>query len=135
MPTVLERGVPQEERQTEKSLRLPDWDVARIFLEVVRCGRPGTGMPYHDRDAYKESECYGGVTVTDLGNDMPQQAANFLRLRDIEIVVDYVLQHVKGKGAPTYQDCIDFFSEGARACDVYKSDAGAASSNHATAGR
>ncbi len=38
MPTVLERGVPQEERQTEKSPRLPDWDVARIFLEVVRCG-------------------------------------------------------------------------------------------------
>jgi DNA-binding transcriptional LysR family regulator len=38
VPTVLERGVPQEERQTEKSPRLPDWDVARIFLEVVRCG-------------------------------------------------------------------------------------------------
>ena len=38
MSTVLERGVPQEERQTEKPPRLPDWDVARIFLEVVRCG-------------------------------------------------------------------------------------------------
>jgi len=35
---VLERGVPQEERQIEKLQRLPDWDVARIFLEVVRCG-------------------------------------------------------------------------------------------------
>lgn len=106
------------------------------IIEVVRCGRPGTGMPYHDRDAYKESECYGGLTVADLGNDMPQQAANFLRLRDIEIVVDYVLQHVKGKGAPSYQDCTDFFGEGARACEVYKNDAGAASSsNAATAGR
>lgn len=38
MSIVLERGVPQEEHQTEKSPRLPDWDVARIFLEVVRCG-------------------------------------------------------------------------------------------------
>ena len=38
MSIVLERGVPQEERQTEKLQRLPDWDVARIFLEVVRCG-------------------------------------------------------------------------------------------------
>jgi len=35
---VLERGVPHEERQIEKLPRLPDWDVARIFLEVVRCG-------------------------------------------------------------------------------------------------
>ena len=38
MSIVLERGVPQEERQTDKLQRLPDWDVARIFLEVVRCG-------------------------------------------------------------------------------------------------
>ena len=38
MSTVLDRGVPQEERQIEKLPRLPDWDMARIFLEVVRCG-------------------------------------------------------------------------------------------------
>jgi len=118
------------------ALSLRDTQLEREqIIEVVRCGRPGTGMPYHDRDAYKESECYDGLTVTDLGNDMPQQAANFLRLQDIELVVNYVLQHVKGKGEPSYQDCIDFFSEGARACDVYKKDAGGASSSHATAGR
>jgi mono/diheme cytochrome c family protein len=90
------------------------------LIEVVRCGRPHTGMPYHDRDAYKEHNCYGGLTPRDLGDDMPQQAVNFLRPKEIDTVVDYVLRQIKGKGRPTYQDCIDFFGAGARACDVYE---------------
>ena len=98
------------------------------MIEVVRCGRPFTGMPYHDRDAYKEHECYGGLTVQDLGKDMPQEAAKFLRPREIETVVDYVIRHVQGKGPPTYQDCIDFFGAGARACDSYEKAAGGSSS-------
>src|SRR5215831_11204866 len=28
------------------------------FTEVVRCGRPRTGMPYHDRLAYTDKRCF-----------------------------------------------------------------------------
>lgn len=38
MRLVLERGVPQEERQKSALGSLTDWDAARVFLEVVRCG-------------------------------------------------------------------------------------------------
>src|SRR5262249_57749921 len=38
MSLALERGVPQEERQKVSLGGLADWDAARIFLEVVRCG-------------------------------------------------------------------------------------------------
>jgi DNA-binding transcriptional LysR family regulator len=38
MRLALERGVPQEEHQKLALGRLTDWDAARIFLEVVRCG-------------------------------------------------------------------------------------------------
>jgi DNA-binding transcriptional LysR family regulator len=38
MHLALERGVPQEERQKVAIGSLTDWDAARIFLEVVRCG-------------------------------------------------------------------------------------------------
>ena len=38
MRLVLERGVPQEERQKAALGSLTDWDAARVFLEVVRCG-------------------------------------------------------------------------------------------------
>ena len=35
---VLERGVPQEEHHRVAIGSLTDWDAARVFLEVVRCG-------------------------------------------------------------------------------------------------
>jgi DNA-binding transcriptional LysR family regulator len=38
MRPVLERGVPQEERHKAALGSLTDWDTARVFLEVVRCG-------------------------------------------------------------------------------------------------
>src|SRR2546425_12675045 len=38
MSLTLERGVPQEERRPVFLGGLSDWDAARIFLEVVRCG-------------------------------------------------------------------------------------------------
>ena len=38
MSLALERGVPQEERRKAILSGLTDWDAARIFLEVVRCG-------------------------------------------------------------------------------------------------
>ena len=38
MRQALERGVPQEERDKVALGSLTDWDAARIFIEVVRCG-------------------------------------------------------------------------------------------------
>ena len=38
MHLALERGVPQGERHRAALGRLTDWDAARVFLEVVRCG-------------------------------------------------------------------------------------------------
>jgi DNA-binding transcriptional LysR family regulator len=38
MRPARERGVPQEERRKAAPGSLTDWDAARVFLEVVRCG-------------------------------------------------------------------------------------------------
>src|ERR1700722_15908308 len=38
MRLLLERGGPPEERQGIAAGSLTDWDAARVFLEVVRCG-------------------------------------------------------------------------------------------------
>src|SRR4030088_1192196 len=37
MHLVLEKGVPREERKVGLG-NLTDWDAARVFLQVVRCG-------------------------------------------------------------------------------------------------
>src|SRR2546423_12304491 len=38
MHSLAERGVPLQERPKTNISGLSDWDAARIFLEVVRCG-------------------------------------------------------------------------------------------------
>jgi mono/diheme cytochrome c family protein len=87
------------------------------LIEVVRCGRPGTRMPYHDRDAYRTTECYGGLTKADLGADFPPKAAAFLRREEIEAVVAYVTTRVQGHGDPTKEDCIAFWGQSAKECE------------------
>jgi mono/diheme cytochrome c family protein len=101
------------------SLRATELDRAQL-IEVVRCGRPGTRMPYHDRNAYKTTSCYDGVTKADLGDDFPAQAAIFLREQEILAVVDYVQHQLQGKGEPTKADCIAFWGEGERQCQTIK---------------
>jgi mono/diheme cytochrome c family protein len=103
------------------SLRATELDRDHI-IETVACGRPGTGMPYFKRGAYDDAShpCYG-VTRQDLGQNVPVEANIFLRPNEIAAVADYVLADVKGKGEPTYAQCIAFFGEGAHVCNVYKS--------------
>ena len=91
------------------------------IVETVTCGRPGTGMPYHKRDAYQgdDKSCYG-MTRADLGKDVPPGADKFLRPAEIEKVVDYVLANVKGKGEPTLTECRQFWGQESRQCHVYE---------------
>jgi len=91
------------------------------IAETVGCGRPGTGMPFFLRDAYDEIECYGSHRA-DMAGHMPPEANIFLRSADISAVADYVIAHIKGKGEPSYADCISFFSEGSKVCNIYKSE-------------
>jgi mono/diheme cytochrome c family protein len=89
------------------------------IVEVVNCGRPGTGMPYHQRGAYDGDGCYG-LSRESMGKDAPVEAAAFLRPGEVEAVADYVLAAMKGRGEPGYADCAAFFGEGARVCNTYK---------------
>lgn len=99
------------------SLRQTQLDRAQIIM-TVECGRPGTGMPYHLRDAYTpEHPCYGLTSLASLGKEAPLAANNFLRPPDIEAVVDYVLANIKGRGEPTFAECQAFFGTGSRVCD------------------
>ena len=89
------------------------------LVEVVNCGRPGTGMPYHLNNAYNSDGCYG-QTREGLGKDVPPQGAVFLRPSEAEAVADYVFAAMKGRGEPTYADCAAFFGDGARTCNIYR---------------
>lgn len=87
--------------------------------EVIRCGRPFTGMPYHERSAYKgdDQSCYN-TTAASLGDGVPPRARSFLRDRQVDDVIDYILTELKGKGEPTVEECIKFWGEGSRQCQA-----------------
>lgn len=87
-----------------------------LLIEVIRCGRPATRMPFHIRGAYKAIDCYDGTTKAELGNDFPPKAAKLLRDEQIEAVTDYLLAALKGKGEATFEQCIDFWGEDAKQC-------------------
>jgi mono/diheme cytochrome c family protein len=89
------------------------------IMETVRCGRPGTGMPFFERGAYDTTRCYD-MNRQDAGNQMPPEAGVFLRTRDVEEVAEYVIAHIKGKEEPSLAECVSFFSETSRVCDIYR---------------
>ena len=100
------------------SLRRTELDRDQI-IEAVRCGRPNTGMPYHERNAYSDGRCYG-LTEKELGDGMPPQAPQPLRLPEIEAVADYVIAAIKGRGEPTLEECLAFWGGESRMCSVYR---------------
>ena len=103
------------------SLRKTELEKPQI-METVKCGRPGTGMPYFSRDSYPSDgapQCYG-LTSKDLETMHVAQAGAFLRSEEIEAVVEYVITAIKGKGEPNLADCVAFFGAESKACDVYK---------------
>lgn len=102
------------------SLRATQLDRDQIIMTVT-CGRPGTGMPYFQRNAYDGADhpCYG-LGRQELGKDVPVEANIFLRPSEVATVADYVIAEVKGKGEPNYTECVSFFGDGSRVCNVYK---------------
>jgi mono/diheme cytochrome c family protein len=89
------------------------------LTETIKCGRPGTPMPYHDQFAYTDKRCYG-LTRTDLGKDMPPAAVESLQAREIDAVVKFLLAKVVGRGDATYDECIDFWGQDTRLCEALR---------------
>jgi hypothetical protein len=89
------------------------------LIETIRCGRPGTGMPYHDQFAYSDKRCYG-LDRAELGDQMPPQAVTFLAQREVEAVVAFLEAHVKGRGPATLEDCLYFWGNETKECDALR---------------
>jgi hypothetical protein len=87
------------------------------LIEVVACGRPGTGMPYHNRDAYKKYDCYEGMTLEEMDEeDRPGRSRAILTVRQIKHVSEFILEHFEGRDNTLVRaDCEIFFGTG-RTC-------------------
>src|SRR5581483_10318444 len=69
------------------------------LITTVKCGRPGREMPAFDKFAYSDGRCFG-LKESDLaarGLDLPDPPAT-LQPREVEMVVDFLLAKIVGKG-------------------------------------
>lgn len=90
------------------------------LIVAIKCGRPGRGMPAFDRLAYSDGRCFN-MTDADLkkrGLTMPDPAAT-LQQREIELVTDFLLAKVVGKGPMDRVKCIEYWGADVEACNEF----------------
>lgn len=110
-------GVPDDPRQPAGSDLRQTQLTREQLIEVIKCGRPGTGMPHFDARAYEDKRCYDS-TRADLGDQTPPTSAVSLIGREIEAVVDYLEAKVINRGEITREECVEYFGE-TPTCDLY----------------
>jgi hypothetical protein len=87
---------------------------------IVKCGRPGTGMPPFDKFAYSDGRCYG-LKAADLkvpDRQMPDPPAT-LQAREVEAIADFVLAKIVGKGPMDHAKCVDYWGSDVEECGEF----------------
>jgi hypothetical protein len=89
------------------------------LVTTILCGLPGTAMPHFDELAYSDKRCYG-MTEAELGDRTPSlPPGTTLQRREVEVIADYLLARIVGRGAVTRAECLETFGAGAGSCEEY----------------
>lgn len=81
---------------------------AQGLYDVIRCGLPGTKMPYHDSASYKDDRCFGMVMSDYDAGGTPIKGKTMREAQMVDLVA-YLQKYVVGKGKPTYEECALYF--------------------------
>ena len=84
------------------------------FVMTIKCGRLNSQMPAFDKFAYTDGRCYG-MKQADLKSPMPDPPATF-QPREVDLVVDFLLQKVVGKGPMDRAKCIEYWGSDVDIC-------------------
>jgi mono/diheme cytochrome c family protein len=108
----------RDEMPAGANLRTTKLDAAGL-KETISCGRPGTGMPSFDEDAWKVRPCNGQPPGTPPGYLFPAPAT--LTQDEIDAVVAYLQARVIGKGSTvTKEECLFYYADDPGFCEDYK---------------
>ena len=88
------------------------------LIMLIKCGRPGSGMPAFDKFAYSDGRCYGlkqaDIKAPNLA--MPDPPAT-LQAREIEALADFLLAKIIGKGPMDHAKCVDYWGSENEVCN------------------
>ncbi len=106
---------------TAANLRETQLDPQGLY-DAIRCGIPGTQMPYHDRVSYKDDRCHG-LLMSDFATGPQPVMGKSLREKQMVDLIAYLEKYVVGLGKPTYEECALYFDASAdKACSYLKSN-------------
>jgi len=80
------------------------------LVMTIKCGRLNSQMPAFDKFAYSDGRCYG-KTQADLKaypTRMPDPATP-LQPREIELIADFMMARIVGKGPMDHAKCVEFW--------------------------
>jgi hypothetical protein len=87
---------------------------------IVKCGKLNSQMPAFDKFAYSDGRCYG-KTQADLKSyptRMPDPPAT-LQQREIDLVVDFLIAKIVGKGPMDRAKCVEFWGSETDICKEF----------------
>ena len=90
------------------------------LILIIKCGRPGTGMPPFDKFAYSDGRCYG-LKQADIRSpklQMPDPPAT-LQAREIDALADFMFAKIIGQGPMDRAKCIDYWGSDVEACSEF----------------
>ena len=91
------------------------------LVMTIKCGRLNSQMPAFDKFAYSDGRCYG-KTQADLKSyptRMPDPPAT-LQQREVDLIVDFLMARVVGKGPMDHAKCVEFWGEDTEVCKDLK---------------
>lgn len=78
------------------------------LFDVIRCGIPGTQMPYHDSGSYKDDRCHGLLMSDFEAGQQPVKGKSLNEHQMVDLIA-YLEKYVIGLGKPTYEECVLYF--------------------------
>lgn len=98
------------------NLRTTRLDRDKLIM-AIKCGVPGgKGMPAFDRLAYTDGRCYGMTQAALKKMGALPDPATTLQPREIEMVADFLITKVVGKGPLTRASCIEYWGSDVEVC-------------------
>jgi mono/diheme cytochrome c family protein len=90
------------------------------LITVIKCGRLNSQMPAFDKFAYSDGRCYGKkrVDLKTYPTRMPDPPAT-LQQREVELIADFMIAKIVGKGPMDHAKCVEFWGEETDACKEF----------------
>ena len=90
------------------------------LVTTIKCGRLNSQMPAFDKFAYSDGRCYGKkeADLKAYPTRMPDPPAT-LQQREIDLIVDFLMTKIVGKGPMDHAKCVEFWGSETDACKEF----------------